>query len=148
MRYSPKRKQHRNSILALGGLVHDGNCCMLDDSGKPVFIGEKERFSREKRRGGFPAYALSDLCKKYRCDLREFKTIILSRDELPPEKGLKRFVRPTPAIQFVHVNHHLAHATGAFYSSPFQNAAILTVDGLGDGAWISHLQCLVSIQSA
>lgn len=122
------------SHLGIGGLVHDGNCCVLDESGQPFFIGEEERFSREKRRGGYPAYAITSLCKKYRCDLTEIKTIVLSRDELPPEKGLKSFVRPTPATEFIHVNHHLAHAAGTFFSSPFKNAAILTIDGLGDGA--------------
>lgn len=30
--------------------------------------------------------------------------------------------------------HHLSHAASAFYPSPFQNAAILTVDGVGEWA--------------
>ena len=30
------------------------------------------------------------------------------------------------------VDHHLAHAAGAFFSSPFERAAILTVDGYGE----------------
>lgn len=30
------------------------------------------------------------------------------------------------------VEHHLAHAASAFFSSPFDEAAILTVDGIGD----------------
>lgn len=37
-----------------------------------------------------------------------------------------------------HVEHHLAHAASAFYASPFDEAAILTVDGFGD--WTSSLQ--------
>ena len=32
----------------------------------------------------------------------------------------------------VHVEHHLAHAASAFYASPFEKAAILTLDGMGD----------------
>ncbi len=31
-----------------------------------------------------------------------------------------------------HVEHHLAHMASAFYVSPFDNAAILSIDGLGD----------------
>jgi carbamoyltransferase len=33
-----------------------------------------------------------------------------------------------------HVEHHLAHASSAFYVSPFEEAAVLTVDGFGDYA--------------
>ena len=32
------------------------------------------------------------------------------------------------------VKHHLSHAASAFYPSPFQNAAILTMDGVGEWA--------------
>ena len=37
-------------------------------------------------------------------------------------------------------NHHLSHAASAFYPSPYENAAILTVDGVGEWATasISH----------
>ncbi len=30
------------------------------------------------------------------------------------------------------INHHLAHAASAFYPSPFEEAAVLTVDGVGE----------------
>lgn len=32
----------------------------------------------------------------------------------------------------VHVNHHMAHSAGAFYTSPFHRAAILSIDGRGE----------------
>jgi len=35
------------------------------------------------------------------------------------------------------VEHHLSHAAGAFFSSPFQRAAILTIDGVGEWATAS-----------
>lgn len=37
-------------------------------------------------------------------------------------------------------NHHLSHAASAFFPSPFENAAILTIDGVGEWATasISH----------
>lgn len=34
-------------------------------------------------------------------------------------------------------DHHLSHAASAFYPSPFENAAILTVDGVGEHATLS-----------
>lgn len=30
------------------------------------------------------------------------------------------------------INHHLSHAAGAFYPSPFEEAAIVTIDGVGE----------------
>lgn len=34
--------------------------------------------------------------------------------------------------EFMWIGHHLAHAASAFYASPFQEAAILVIDGIGD----------------
>jgi len=123
---------HNNHIIGIGGLMHDGNLCLLKESGLPLFVGEEERFSREKRRGGVPVYALSYASKKYYMDLSDFSEIILSRNILPSERGLKNIVRDTPVSKFIHIPHHKAHAASAFYSSPFEESAILTLDGLGD----------------
>ncbi len=40
-------------------------------------------------------------------------------------------------IKLLFPEHHLSHAASAFYPSPFQNAAILTVDGVGEWATAS-----------
>jgi carbamoyltransferase len=42
------------------------------------------------------------------------------------------------SFQWHFVDHHLAHATSAFYPSPFQEAAILTLDGRGEQATTSY----------
>lgn len=47
------------------------------------------------------------------------------RDELP---GL------SPDCPILFTEHHVAHAASAFYPSPFDRAAILTVDGVGEWA--------------
>jgi len=36
--------------------------------------------------------------------------------------------------QILFAEHHLSHAASAFYPSPFENAAILTIDGVGEWA--------------
>ncbi len=51
---------------------------------------------------------------------------------------LKKFKRKKgegPAILFT--EHHLSHAASAFYPSPFEEAAILTIDGVGEWATVS-----------
>src|SRR5262249_31340566 len=35
-------------------------------------------------------------------------------------------------LRVYYVTHHLAHAAGALFSSPYDRAAILTVDGYGE----------------
>ena len=43
-----------------------------------------------------------------------------------------------PRAQIEHVEHHLAHLASAFYVSPFDSAAVVSVDGFGDfssGQW-------------
>jgi carbamoyltransferase len=41
---------------------------------------------------------------------------------------------PAERAQFHHVEHHQAHVASAFFVSPFDEAAVLTVDGFGDFA--------------
>jgi carbamoyltransferase len=40
-------------------------------------------------------------------------------------------------IKLLFPEHHLSHAASAFYPSPFENAAILTLDGVGEWATVS-----------
>lgn len=51
-------------------------------------------------------------------------------DALEEINGKKLPVRP----QLLFPEHHLSHAASAFYPSPFQEAAILTIDGVGEWA--------------
>jgi carbamoyltransferase len=40
--------------------------------------------------------------------------------------------------EILHLTHHMSHAAGAFFCSPFEEAAILTVDGVGEWATASY----------
>jgi carbamoyltransferase len=50
----------------------------------------------------------------------------LLRRKFPPSDGKK--------IPILFPEHHLSHAASAFYPSPFKEAAILTIDGVGEWA--------------
>lgn len=54
----------------------------------------------------------------------------------PPHHLQERFrgVRPDGPYQWHWVAHHLAHAASAFHASPYQKAAVLTLDGRGEKA--------------
>ncbi len=47
--------------------------------------------------------------------------------------GYSRYVLKLPAkTRSVFVPHHMAHAASAFYASPFDRAAVLVVDAMGE----------------
>jgi carbamoyltransferase len=50
---------------------------------------------------------------------------------------LKRFARSFDVNRLLFCEHHLSHAASAFYPSPFENAAVLTMDGVGEWATTS-----------
>jgi carbamoyltransferase len=70
-------------------------------------------------------------------------------------KGLEEVegekIKKLPTLLFP--EHHLSHAASAFYPSPFQDAAILTIDGVGEWATTliahgqgSHIRTLAEMQ--
>lgn len=79
-----------------------------------------------------------------------FKTFLKSmplwiKEKLFLEKDIRKKLKALdfsaePEISFS--EHHLSHAAGAFYPSPFEDAAILCVDGVGEwattSAWVGH----------
>ncbi len=61
---------------------------------------------------------------------------IFIKDQI--RKGLKK-VQPyrKDQLKLLFSAHHLSHAASAFYASPFEEAAVLTVDGVGEWATAS-----------
>ena len=58
-------------------------------------------------------------------------------DKLHVTRGLKKALGGTPKNKFVFPEHHESHAASAFYPSPFEEAAVLTMDGVGEWATTS-----------
>lgn len=55
------------------------------------------------------------------------------RGKLWMRKVIKKFI-PALRVEILFTEHHEAHAGSAFFPSPFKEAAILTVDGVGEWA--------------
>ncbi len=45
---------------------------------------------------------------------------------------LQEHLPEVPSQRFLFVEHHLSHAASAFFASPYEEAAILTIDGVGE----------------
>jgi carbamoyltransferase len=68
---------------------------------------------------GYAPHALQLLRKRFRM-------------HIPLERAFAQYVLP----KVEYVPHHLAHAASAYYPSPFESAAVLTVDGRGESETI------------
>ncbi len=147
--------------LGISCFFHDSAVALLRD-GELVFAAEEERFSRLKHDNRFPKYALEACFKEvgitaadihevcfYEKPLRKFERVLEDFARTYP-RSFMAFVRTMPewlserldieksleamgytgTVQYV--PHHLSHAAAAFYSSPFSDAAVVVVDGVGE----------------
>ena len=144
------------NIIGISCFFHDAACCLLKD-GVLIAAVEEERFSRRKHDAGIPKRAFNycleaggltidqvDCVAYYEEPSKKLaRQIWMMLPGLPSErKVLERLDprRPEREIREVlgyeglikYVGHHQAHAASSFYYSGFKDAAILTVDGVGE----------------
>ena len=140
---------------------HEAAAVLVND-GHVVAAAEEERFTRKKFDSSFPERAIAFCLKRagiqskdlaaigYGFDPRRklFQKVVhlaryfpgaihlfMSRREILQrmngfEKTLREKTNFTGPVY--RLNHHLCHAASTFFSSPFAEATILTLDGVGD----------------
>ncbi len=149
------------NILGISAFYHDSAVALVRD-GEILYAAQEERFSRKKHDHGFPHRALEDCLKTVGVTLDEidqvvfyekpflkFDRLISTYMQFAP-RGWRSFIAAMPVwfkeklyikhfIQeatanrkIAFVKHHEAHAASAFYPSPFEHAAIVTIDGVGE----------------
>ncbi|MBB5047590.1 carbamoyltransferase [Rhodopseudomonas rhenobacensis] len=143
-------KQH-NYILGLNTYDHDVSACLLRDGEIAVGIA-KERITREKHASGFYKEAI-DYCLSaegitrddidlvvrncYILPVPEMEERLAYQDMpgfLPEYERAEAAAHPwyrASSDKVVTISHHLAHAYSAFAVSPFDEGAIMIVDGVG-----------------
>ena len=60
------------------------------------------------------------------------------KEKLFQDRELRRGLRGDYKRRFIYGVHHVSHAASAFFPSPFDEAAILTLDGVGEWATATH----------
>jgi len=127
-----------------GGFGHDAAACLVRD-GRLIAMVEEERLVRLKRAPGVaPVHATLACLAEAGLTIDEVDRIALSwvPEHDPTTKSSKEAIQgllqhdafhghTLPKIEIV--DHHLAHAASAYYSSGFARAGILVVDGHGEG---------------
>ncbi|NBB95902.1 MAG: hypothetical protein GVY16_09215 [Planctomycetes bacterium] len=117
-------------ILGISCSGHDAAAVMLRD-GDLVAAAQQERFSRRKGDGGFPASAVA-FCLDEAGLSRGDVDLVACHD--PSQRRLLCERLNVRDEQLLVVPRHLAHAASAYLCSPFNDVAIVTVDGLDEPA--------------
>jgi carbamoyltransferase len=154
--------RHVAAILGLNAFHGDAAAALVID-GELVAAAEEERFNRVKHCAGFPAQAarwcLADaglspgdldhvavsrdpganlwpkLLRALRTNPRYIRARAANAARLRDLRGeLERALGGSVRAPVHNVEHHQAHVASAFFVSPFEEAAVLSVDGFGDFA--------------
>lgn len=123
-------------VLGIGGYMHDYNCCLIDVSRHRLSMIEAERLSRRKHhvvRGEDDVMQpIEWVCRQLNINPNKIDVVVHGHTDSFPVKSLLE--KMLPKAKHVSVDHHLCHAAGAFYASPFDSALIVSIDGFGDGS--------------
>jgi carbamoyltransferase len=143
-------------ILGISAYYHESAACLLGD-GRLVAAAEEERFSRIKHDAALPVSAVRFCLESGGIDIQDVDCVAYYER---PEKKLARQLwsgrlpigagldplRPIREIRealgfegrIESFDHHLSHAAASFLYSGFDEAAILTMDGVGEWATTTY----------
>lgn len=146
------------NIVGISSHYHDASCCILQD-GRLIASAEEERFTRLKHDPSIPRNAFRFCLEEAGLDIVDIDCIAYYEN---PVRKLERqlwmslpSLAARPALSFRrqlspqlveadirevlgyegnirYYDHHRSHAASAFYFSGFSEAAVLTVDGVGE----------------
>jgi len=117
--------------------IHDGH-----DAGAALINGDKihavneERLSREKYHRGFPEMSIREVIRLSDLEAKDIDKVAAAgiyrnkKRLLKLKNGLKEMVGD---VEIITVNHHDAHAAGAYFTSGWKKSVVLTIDAAGDG---------------
>jgi carbamoyltransferase len=130
-------------ILGINCLNHDAAVSVIED-GKILFAAHSERYSRKKN----DMYLNDDIIKEALSYGKPDKVAYYERPWIKktrqlyagqysevfninnlPNRYLKTFLGDT---KIEYIDHHLSHAAAGYYTSPYNEAAILVIDGIGE----------------
>jgi len=120
-------------ILGIGGLLNDAACAIVKD-GRVAAAVEQKKLARRFHPGELPEEAIAACLRMAGVDATGVDCVALVRPfSASSETATHLKLRGEfPNSQIVLVEHHVAHAASAYYTSPFDDATVLTLDRAGD----------------
>ncbi len=121
------------AILGLGGLLGDAACAVLRNGELKAAI-EENKLSRGWRPGEMPQASINECLRLAGATRDQVDCVAVVRPfARGPESHFHITLRDQfPRAEVVVVEHHQAHAASAFFTSPFAEARVLTLDHAGD----------------
>ncbi|MDK2869855.1 MAG: carbamoyltransferase [Pyrococcus sp.] len=116
---------------------HDAGAVLFKDD--EIYAVNEERLNRIKKYRGFPELSLRKVLEMGEVYPEEVDIIAVAglfrkqKRLIELEKNLKSVFGPGFKSKVIFVEHHLAHAASAYYSSGLKDSLVLTIDAAGDG---------------
>lgn len=159
------------NILGISAYFHDSAACLVRN-GRMIAAIEEERLNRVKHSNAYPELAISECLRMGGITQRDLDHVAYFADPwIALRKRVPHILRNLPwslswgqthsqsflalfrlskrfppvngkGPRFHFLEHHLCHAASSFFVSPFEEAAIFTVDGVGE--WPTALFALGS----
>ena len=146
-------------IIGISAYYHDSSACLFKD-GELIFACEEERFTGIKHDASFPNKTLKHIFEKYNLTKEDIEVVcyyenIDKKIKRVWKNSKKQFFKnPVFSIKTLfsviknkieiknnlskiskkifYTDHHVSHACYSFYSSDFDDAVILSIDGVGE----------------
>ena len=150
-------------IIGVSALYHDSACAIVVD-GRLAAAAQEERFTRRRFDQAMPVYAFAHCLRQAGINIHDVDCVAYYEEpqkklerqlwmglpQVPPVRREALFrldaTRPFREIRnllgyggkILTVGHHEAHAASAFYCSGFEEAALLTIDAVGEWATTTY----------
>ncbi len=145
-----------SKILGLSFGFHDAAATLIED-GEILFAGHSERYSKHKHDKNL-CYGLADDVRKYaqgtidhiayyeRPWLKRVRTWLTGEALYSDPVDVKNVIYSHFGVdKYTTHSHHLSHAAAGFATSPFDSAAILVVDAIGEFDTVSIWKAYVDV---
>jgi len=145
-----------SNIVGLSFGFHDAAACLINN-GDVIFAGHSERYSKIKHDKNLSADLISDLMSYANSPIDtiayyERPWLKNLRAFLTGEKAYTEPVNVTAIInnhfntkKYKTYSHHLSHAAAGFATSPFDSAAVLVIDAIGEFDTVSIWKAWVGV---
>ena len=133
------------NIIGISAYYHDSAACLFQD-GKLVFACEEEKFTGIKHDSSFPTNTINYIKKHYTEDID--LVCYYENPKLKLKRAFKHNWLSIPRILWTSIKayiklkmlckntffseHHMSHLMYSYYSSPFKDATLMSVDGVGE----------------
>lgn len=117
-------------VMGIHSFVHDSGACMASD-GKVIAISE-ERLDRVKHSAVFPKLSIQYVLNEFGVqNINEVDLVVCDMFEGEGAETLKCIRKFGYRGRAESIRHHDAHAASSYFSSSFNDSAVMVVDGAG-----------------